>query len=55
MSTNASLLFLNYQLWNDFVNDETQCMQLSRDEEIKFLSAKDKDRKCSFGRHAISD
>ena len=41
-------LHLDLRGWDSIVSDETQCMQLSRDEEIEYLSSRNANRKSHF-------
>ncbi len=40
----SEYLELKLDEWNDVVDDESQCMVLSPDEEIKYLSMRNKNR-----------
>lgn len=44
--TMADYLELKLQEWNSIVSDETQCMRLSPEEEVRYLSQRNKNCKC---------
>ena len=46
-------LDLKLSEWNELVSDETQCMRLSQDDEIKFLSSRNKNCKSSNVPYAL--